>query len=212
VPTANASYRGRISFGGSRGVSTALHEMGHVFGVGTFYPAWGNRITEGRWNGSVAIAQVQEFNGPSCVVFGDAAHFWPYGLNFSSEDSLENRRRHVLMIGALRADMRLRNGNATELLGDYNNDGVVNAVDYTVWRDRDGDTTSLVNDRVIGEVTQDDYAWWDRVYGQSVVADAAAIPEPTAALLAAGVLVGFASGRRRKTASSQTHTVGIGRA
>ena len=123
VPTANAIYRSRISFGGSTGVQVAMHEMSHVLGVGTFEPVWTNRLESGQWTGAVANALVEEFDGPGTTIYGDASHFWPYGLNFSSEDSLENRRRHVLMVGALRADMRLRSGNATGLRGDYNNDG-----------------------------------------------------------------------------------------
>lgn len=191
VPTANASYRGRISFGGSTGESTALHEMGHVFGVGTFEPTWTNRLSGGQWTGPAANAQLEEFDGPGAVVNGDGSHFWPYGLNFSTEDSLENRRRHVLMVGALRADMRLRNGSSSGVLGDYNDDGVVDAADYTVWRDRNGDTTSLVNDRFIGDVADNDYAWWKRAYGQPASSSALAVPEPTglaAALLGTAVL------------------------
>jgi hypothetical protein len=183
VPTANASYRGRIAFGGSRGVSTAMHELSHVFGVGTYEPIWTNLTSGGKWQGSVANTLLQEFDGGG-TINADGSHFWPYGLNYSTEDSTENRRRHVRMVGALRADMRLRNGNASEVLGDYNNDGVTDAADYTVWRDRLGETTSLVNDQTIGSVDQIDYAWWRRGYSRAASSSAAfAIPEPTAAAL-----------------------------
>ncbi len=204
VPTANASYRGRISFGGSRGVSTALHELGHVFGVGTYEPIWTNLISGGKWQGTVANTLLEEFDGGG-MVNADGSHFWPYGLNYSNEDSIENRRRHVRMVGALRADMRLRNGNASEVVGDYNNDGVTDAADYTVWRDRLGEATSLVNDRTIGSVDAVDYAWWRRAYGNVASINATiAVPEPktTATLLFAGLAVILA--RRPKQINSLT--------
>ena len=39
VPTANGGYSGWITFGGSRGTITALHEVSHTLGVGTTHPA-----------------------------------------------------------------------------------------------------------------------------------------------------------------------------
>lgn len=189
VPTANAGYKSRISFGGSRGVSTALHEMGHVFGVGTYEPIWTNLLSGGQWQGNNGNAELQRYNGPGAIINGDGSHFWPYGLNFSTEDSPEARLRHVRVIGAMRSDMRLFNGNGTEVLGDYNNDGVTDAADYTVWRDRNGDTTSLVNDQTIGGVDESDYLWWDRGYGRTLASThSISTPEPTGlALGLAGV-------------------------
>lgn len=68
--------------------------------------------------------------------------------------------------------------------GDYNNDGLVNAADYTVWRDTlnqtgfglaaDGDA-----DGVIGA---SDYQVWKTAYGSSnAIGAAIAVPEPTVA-------------------------------
>ncbi|TRX55519.1 T9SS type A sorting domain-containing protein [Fulvivirga sp. M361] len=106
VPTANASYKGRIAFGGSRGQRTALHEMAHVLGVGT-YSNWGaNRDDEKKvWTGPVANALIMEYNGADAVLHADKWHFWPYGLNSKDEDV----QRHVYMVGALREDMGLSN-------------------------------------------------------------------------------------------------------
>lgn len=199
VPTANASYKGRIAFGGSRGVSTALHEMGHVFGVGTYEPIWTNRLSGGQWQGPNGNAELQRYDGPGATINGDGSHFWPYGLNFSSEDSPEARRRHVRIVGAMRSDMRLFNGNGTELLGDYNNDGVTDAADYTVWRDRNGDTTSLVNDQTLGGVSEVDYLWWERGYGSSVAStQSLSVPEPIGlaiGLFGAALLLGYRCNR-----------------
>jgi T5SS/PEP-CTERM-associated repeat protein len=76
------------------------------------------------------------------------------------------------------------------LPGDYNNDGFVNAADYTVWRDKLGSPISLPNDDTAG-VGQDDYTRWKTHFGQVAGSGAGAIatgqlttPEPSACLLA----------------------------
>ena len=47
---------------------------------------------------------------------------------------------------------------AAGLLGDYNNDGTVNAADYPVWRDNLGLAIALPNeDATPGSVTLEDY-------------------------------------------------------
>ena len=74
------------------------------------------------------------------------------------------------------------------VLGDYNEDGTVNAADYTVWRDNLGATIALPNEGVSsGVVDQADYDFWKLHYGEVALgsggASAAAVPEPAAALL-----------------------------
>ncbi|TWT32497.1 Autotransporter-associated beta strand repeat protein [Posidoniimonas corsicana] len=66
---------------------------------------------------------------------------------------------------------------AAGLAGDFNSDGVVNAADYTVWRDSMGDQAS--------------YLLWRNNYGATAPAPgaAAAAPEPAALLLAALALL-----------------------
>jgi hypothetical protein len=109
TPTADGSYNGHIRFGGSISKRVALHELGHVLGVGT-HPRWGSFIKEGKWTGAYAIAQLRAFDGPDAVLHADRQHFWPYGLNFDNESSAENDRRHVLMVGAFRRDLGIRVG------------------------------------------------------------------------------------------------------
>lgn len=73
------------------------------------------------------------------------------------------------------------------LLGDYNNNGVVDAADYTVWRDTLGaGGSNLPNDPTPGTVDQSDYTYWTQHYGETLGASAAtlATPEPSAAVLA----------------------------
>ena len=82
--------------------------------------------------------------------------------------------------------------------GDYNNDGIVNAADYTVWRDTQNQTGfGLAADGdADGVVGASDYQVWKAAYGASnAIGAAIAVPEPTAA----GVLLTacFAAAFRR---------------
>jgi hypothetical protein len=76
----------------------------------------------------------------------------------------------------------------TPLPGDYNTDGIVDAADYTVWRDRLGSGVSLPNDTTPG-VGVDDYTRWKDNFGASTAGSAAAtgetagVPEPATTIL-----------------------------
>lgn len=64
--------------------------------------------------------------------------------------------------------------------GDYNNNGVVDAADYTLYRDVLSTSTSLPNDTTPGTVTAADYTVWQANFGQGGQSAAATVPEPTA--------------------------------
>ncbi len=86
--------------------------------------------------------------------------------------------------------------------GDYNNDGVVNAADYTVWRDNLG-PGSLPNEGGIspGVVDQADYDFWASRYGATAAtstSSAEAVPEPTGLVLLLAGALGRATGQRRR--------------
>lgn len=70
--------------------------------------------------------------------------------------------------------------------GDYNGDGIVNAVDYVVWRDLLGSTPAPFREADgdgTSEVAAPDYAIWTANYGAAGVG-ATAAPEPSAGLAA----------------------------
>lgn len=76
--------------------------------------------------------------------------------------------------------------------GDYNGNGLVDAADYTVWRDHLGQTFQLENEGdgiSPGEVQQDDYTFWAAQFSAGAASVAsAAVPEPSCFLLALGGL------------------------
>lgn len=74
------------------------------------------------------------------------------------------------------------------LWGDYNDDGAVDAIDYSVWRESLGNSTVLPNDSTPGAVDSSDFALWRSNYvgpsfNQSLHPSRVAAPEPTAMVL-----------------------------
>jgi PEP-CTERM motif len=89
--------------------------------------------------------------------------------------------------------------------GDYNNNGFVDAADYTVWRDHLGQTFTLPNrdGTASGAINQADYTFWKTHFGNHAGAGAevgGAVPEPSTFVLC---LIGFVTvGLCRRTKSS----------
>jgi hypothetical protein len=86
----------------------------------------------------------------------------------------------------------------TELFGDYNDDGTIDAVDYTVWRNTFGSGGSLLHDATPESVAEEDYDYWKAHYGESSPGSGGlAVPEPTSILLAVAGIIATAISRRR---------------
>jgi hypothetical protein len=87
---------------------------------------------------------------------------------------------------------------AAPALGDYNGDGIVDAADYTIWRDTLGSTTDLRANgdntgASAGVIDQADYVFWKSHFGNHAGSGAggganAGVPEPTTGLM---LLVGI---------------------
>jgi MYXO-CTERM domain-containing protein len=91
------------------------------------------------------------------------------------------------------------------LPGDFNNDMVVNAADYTSWRNNLGaaDESSInFNGDGANGVDANDYTLWKNSFGDMAGAGAGsgAVPEPTAGLMGLVVLGGLTGWRRRTIA------------
>jgi hypothetical protein len=85
------------------------------------------------------------------------------------------------------------NGQIFELIpmsiplpGDYDNNRVVDAADYVVWRDNVGTSNILLNDAIGGEIGPLHFDQWRANFGRTIAASAAgttAVPEPTCQVL-----------------------------
>ncbi|MEO0530061.1 MAG: endo-1,4-beta-xylanase, partial [Planctomycetota bacterium] len=84
------------------------------------------------------------------------------------------------------------------LQGDYNRDGVVDAADYTAWRDARGTSVATAglgaDGNGDGTVDDADLAIWRANFGQRL-AESTAIPEPTTLLLLLALLLAKGSSR-----------------
>jgi Dockerin type I domain len=110
-------------------------------------------------------------------------------------------RTGVVLYGALTAHVD----------GDYNDNGIVDAADYTVWRNSLGQTGDGLaadgnGDHMVNEL---DYAYWKNRFGNSsnaagAGAQATSVPEPSSALaafIACLVAFGWRSGAQRRGTS-----------
>jgi hypothetical protein len=79
-------------------------------------------------------------------------------------------------------------GGTAGTTGDYNDDGTVDAADYTTWRDNLGTNNPLANDLVGGTIGQSQYTQWKDNFGNTASSSATAVPEPSA-----GALLGLGS-------------------
>lgn len=173
-------------------LSVALHEIGHALGFGTSdeFAALRSGTTflglESRAaNGNVYPTLTAELGhwaeGTASTVFGSAT---------SQEAAMDPtittgiRKRWTTLDAAGLADIGWDIATPS-LPGDYNSNGIVNAADYTIWRDSVGTGT------VIGS-----YGEWSTNYARTAAASGLAVPEPTGGVL---LLLGacFAAAPRR---------------
>ncbi len=115
VPTAQANVDGWLSFGSNTAymqLATAMHEVAHTLGVG-YYP-WSELISDGRWVGTAvdtlmnalpASERDPDMYSQRTYITCDSQHFWPYGLNQSSEYQSEwSLINHVRIVAAMNED------------------------------------------------------------------------------------------------------------
>ncbi len=92
--------------------------------------------------------------------------------------------------------------------GDYNNDGVVDAADFTVFRDNEGSSLTLNGENPAattpGVVDQEDYDFWAANYGMTAadafplpsLSGATSVPEPSSILLLAMAITPLCARKR----------------
>ncbi|TWT36832.1 hypothetical protein KOR34_17770 [Posidoniimonas corsicana] len=191
--------------------SVVIHEVGHALGLGTA-SEWYALISGGSFLGSNAYAA----NGNSYPA-AIGGH-WGYGVDstilgtsITQEASLDpdvtsgTRKYLTALDAAAMQDIGWEVATIAPpmggdpLLGDYNNDGLVDAADYTVWRDNVGQPAgTLPNDATGAAVGSGQYLLWRDNYGTSAGLSPSAAPEPSAATFA-GLLLATLLRTRRVT-------------
>lgn len=90
-------------------------------------------------------------------------------------------------------------GPANSIPGDFNNNGVVDAADYVLWRKNQRTTNVLANDPYGPLVSDSQFALWRSNFGKTIgqgagtALNSGAVPEPGAMLLVFVVLMGAAT-------------------
>jgi hypothetical protein len=120
VSTADGNVNGSIRFGSSTQYMvnyTAMHEISHTVGVGQNASSnWLSSIdipsggSSGSWTGAIALAELRAITGDAAAkLTADHDHFWPYGLNKSSDPHADpDLIAHCRMVVALRKDLGLQ--------------------------------------------------------------------------------------------------------
>jgi hypothetical protein len=117
VATADGNINGSIRFGGTAYMEyiTAMHEIAHTVGAGTAsnwrsFVAIPDGGSSGPWTGTNANAELRAITGNATdTLTADTQHFWPYGLNYTTEVKSEaDVIDHCRIVVALRKDMGLQ--------------------------------------------------------------------------------------------------------
>lgn len=123
---------------------------------------------------------------------GDGTGTPMFNLHWLINRWLDEDKVEVVTLEELMAGLRNNFGTPVALLGDYNDDGTIDAADYVVWRDAlAAGSTDLTNDPTPGAVDESDYQYWRVHFGERSGAvggslSALPVPEPGAG---AGVLL-----------------------
>jgi len=135
---------------------------------------------------TLQVAQNVYLDGTLAVTLtGD--YYPDFGQQFSVVQAVSISNRGIVLGGPDAEKFKLIFASGELLLestvaglpGDYNNDGLVDAADYTVWRDHLGTTTLPNRDPgAAGPVGQSDYLVWKTNFGTSGTGSATAVPEP----------------------------------
>jgi len=201
--------------------TVALHELAHALGFGSSIE-WNDYLSGATFLGPQAMAQYFQRGPVPAIGTGNDAGHWAtvntgsvvYGGTASQQSLMSPalpagiRRRLTRLDAAALVDIGWEVDLPQPLPGDYNGNGIVDATDYSIWRNTLGSTTDL---RANGDntgtssgiVDQADYAIWKLNYGRragSAAGGVTGVPEPASAVPLAMVAAFTLLGRRRLNA------------
>jgi hypothetical protein len=137
-------------------------------------------------------------DGDLSIAYTDAAPASFAFDTFALRPSSATSTAQVFDTSLFRVEFNSESG-PTVLPGDYNGDNVVDAVDYTVWRNNlDSPTEDAINNAGDGlnGVDAGDYAWWKDRYGDTAPGSGglagAVVPEPSTFVLLVATLAALA--------------------
>jgi hypothetical protein len=157
-----------------------VSEAGGIYGVGPAATTDGPHVWDfawGKWivnaNATQQTVDVTALQSMRQAIAGPDASFGPLDADplggvWTSMDVLTS----TLLLPAFSQAILIDPAACLSCLpitGDYNDDGTVDAADYTVWRNNLGDPneSDLHNNGDGDGVTESDYTWWKQHYGNS---------------------------------------------
>ncbi len=188
-----------------------IHAPTALAGIGVADPAtqlptftdFPEGVSSGSYEGEFDLALASTYNPAFITSSGGTISTAYNGL----AAALNNGKAYFDIHTSAFPDGEIR-GILSYVLGDYNDNGIVDAADYVVWRHTyahtgEGLKADSNNDNVINET---DYTAWREHFGQaglssgtaSGVADSANVPEPAPAVLLLITLVGMSWWRPRQ--------------
>jgi hypothetical protein len=215
VATADGNFNGTIRFGPSSQYHNSLvafHELNHTLGAGT-YGAWLSNVDLANtvWTGPAGIAMTQQYF-PNNVLKADGHIHWVGG---GSVPQMDMTREGVHIMGAIRADMGLSNGNLYDLPGDFSDNNTMDLTDYNILVENLHTNVSALSpveayrrgDMTFdGQINHADFSAFRAAYaarqGPGGIERGTAAPEPTAmVLLGLGALAACLRRKSRGVAS-----------
>lgn len=193
--------------------SVAIHELAHALGFGEGGGGssdWGSLVSGSSFVGANAMNQN---GGVSVPLSADLAHWAAgkqsviYGTSTPQEAAMDpdildgTRKRFTELDAAALKDIGWDVIAPPGVNGDYNNNGVLDAADYVLWRDKLNQNVTLPNDTTPGNVGPADYTVWRSNFGTTAASGSvlvgAAVPEPSTFVGFFFLLIGSLHYRRR---------------
>jgi hypothetical protein len=185
--------------------SVAIHEMGHALGLGAS-TEWQNLATGATFSGLAAKAA---FGGVAPPLNGARDH-WASGTNsvvlgtataqeaaMDPEITQGTRKRLTALDAGALTDIGWSVAAPSFNSADFNLDGTVNGPDLVIWKAAYGATT-VGNADGDGDSDGNDFLLWQRRLGHvgAISPTSAAVPEPSASVIACLAVATLASRRR----------------